>query len=69
MKSMVDVESTAQCAAMCNEDDRCMAWSYEKNNNCYLKNAMPLHAYKAEVTSGEPWAGVALRLHNRLVLS
>lgn len=44
--------SSAQCAAMCNEDDRCMAWSYEKDK-CSLKDAMPLHAFKAGVTSGQ----------------
>lgn len=50
---IVDVESSAQCAAMCNEDDRCMAWSYEKNN-CSLKDSMPLHAYRPDVISGKP---------------
>ena len=49
---MADVESSAQCAAMCNENDRCLAWSYEKND-CSLKDTMPLHAYRADVTSGE----------------
>ena len=47
-----DVESSAQCAAMCNDDDDCMAWSYKKKT-CHLKDAMPRHAYKAGVTSGE----------------
>lgn len=53
IETIVDVESPAQCAAMCNEDDRCMAWSYNKNN-CSLKDSMPLHAYRTDVTSGEP---------------
>ena len=38
---------------MCNEDDRCVAWSYEKNN-CSLKDSMPLHAYRPDVISGKP---------------
>ena len=53
IETIVDVESSAQCAAMCNEDDRCMAWSYE-NNNCSLKDSMPLHAYRPGVISGKP---------------
>ena len=53
IETATDIESSAQCAAMCNEDNRCMAWSYEKNN-CSLKDAMPLHTYKPDVTSGEP---------------
>ncbi|XP_078367102.1 uncharacterized protein LOC144651095 isoform X2 [Oculina patagonica] len=51
IETIVDVESSAQCAAMCNEDDRCLAWSYDKNN-CSLKDSMPLHAFRADVTSG-----------------
>ncbi|PFX33506.1 hypothetical protein AWC38_SpisGene1570 [Stylophora pistillata] len=47
----VDVVSSAQCAAMCNEDEHCMAWSYEEDR-CSLKDAMPLHAYQEGVTSG-----------------
>ena len=52
MDTVDDVESSAKCAAMCNEDDDCMAWSYKKKT-CHLKDAMPRHAYQADVTSGE----------------
>ena len=52
MDTVDDVESSAKCAAMCTEDDDCMAWSYKKKT-CHLKDAMPRHAYQADVTSGE----------------
>ena len=52
IETMTDVESSAQCAAMCNQHQRCLAWSYEKNN-CSLKETMPLHAYSPDVTSGK----------------
>lgn len=52
IETMTDVESPAQCAAMCNQHQRCLAWSYEKNN-CSLKETMPLHAYSPDVTSGK----------------
>ena len=52
IETMTDVESSAQCAAMCNQHQQCLAWSYEKNN-CSLKETMPLHAYSPDVTSGK----------------
>ena len=52
IETMTDVESSAQCATMCNQHQRCLAWSYEKNN-CSLKETMPLHAYSPDVTSGK----------------
>lgn len=52
METMNEVESPAQCAAMCNVNTHCMAWSYEKGD-CTLKKTMPLHAYNRGTTSGK----------------
>lgn len=66
INTVEDVESSAQCAVMCNEDKRCMAWSYE-SNTCYLKDNMPLHAYRAGVTSGETVSLSSSALKRRVI--
>lgn len=66
INTVADVESSAQCAVMCNEDKRCMAWSYERNT-CYLKDNMPLHAYRAGVTSGETVSLSSSALKRRVI--
>ena len=66
INTVKDVESSAQCAVMCNEDKRCMAWSYERNT-CYLKDNMPLHAYRAGVTSGETVSLSSSALKRRVI--
>lgn len=43
----------AECRNICGLDDHCLSWSFNHaDNNCFLKNDVPLNSYMPGFTSG-----------------